>query len=66
MSNLTTKKGVPGDTFKRRETSPGKYQCGCTWIRTPEFGDQLVECPFHHSVTIAKVEQFERKHRERK
>ena len=44
-----------GDTYKRREVSPGLYQCGCKWT-----DDVLVQCPIHHQATVASVEAFER------
>jgi len=51
---------VPGDTYKRREVSPGVYQCGCRWTRNPAFGDVLVECPVHRQATHTSVAKFER------
>lgn len=49
-----------GDTYKRREVSPGVYQCGCTWTREPGWGDVLVECELHKLATKARVDRFER------
>ena len=51
------------DTYKRREVTPGVYQCGCYWEkRNDEFGkgDVLVECKIHRQATIASVNNFER------
>jgi hypothetical protein len=52
---MTRQRGS-GDTLKRREVSPGVYQCGCRWIRAEEDqrafaagvrGDVLKLCPLH-------------------
>jgi hypothetical protein len=51
---------MPGDDYKRRETSPGVYQCGCRWERRSGWGDVLVECPLHKAATRASVDKFER------
>jgi hypothetical protein len=52
-----------GDTYRRREVSPGVYQCGCYWTRCSEFGDVLVECDIHYQATVASVSKFEREAR---
>lgn len=49
-----------GDTYKRREVSPGQYQCGCRWERRPGRGDVLIECALHKEATRASVDRFER------
>jgi hypothetical protein len=58
---------MPGDDYKRREVSPGVYQCGCRWERMRTIhasGDVLVECPIHKAATRASVEKFERERNE--
>lgn len=49
-----------GDSYRRREVSPGVYQCGCHWVRSDLFGDILIECPIHAAATEASVRRFER------
>ena len=44
-----------GDPSKRIKASPGEFQCGCLWVRSPEYGDVLTECPIHRAATIASV-----------
>jgi NAD(P)H-hydrate repair Nnr-like enzyme with NAD(P)H-hydrate dehydratase domain len=44
-----------GDMYRRREVSPGVYQCGCQWTRIPGFGDVLEQCPIHAVATAALV-----------
>lgn len=53
------------DTYKRREISPGVYQCGCAWTRQPGLGDVLVECDLHRQATAASVARLERKEKDR-
>jgi hypothetical protein len=51
------------DSYKRKEVSPGVYQCGCKWERRDDSfgkGDVLVECSIHHQATVACVAKFER------
>jgi len=55
-----------GDTFKRREVSPGVYQCGCHWVRLVGWGDVLRECLIHHAAGAARLAAYERKQKERK
>jgi hypothetical protein len=53
--------GFGGDSYRRREVSPGVYQCGCRWVHYEEphevsggifvTGDVLIECDFHRSIT---------------
>lgn len=44
-----------GDSYNRIEVSKDTYQCGCHWIKDPDYGDVLVECPIHEQATIAHV-----------
>lgn len=53
-----------GDSYKRREVSPGVYQCGCYWKREVHYGDVLVECPIHKQAGEASLKRFERKQKE--
>lgn len=55
---------VSGDTYVRREVSPGVYQCGCRWERT-EHGDTMRECAIHGQATSASVDAFERREAQR-
>lgn len=48
------------DTFKRVATGKDHYQCGCHWLRSPVWGDQLIQCPIHGQATVASVRKFER------
>lgn len=57
---------MSGDSYKRREVAPGRYQCGCCWERVACFGDVLRECVFHKAATRARVDEFERKRKGKK
>lgn len=55
--------GFGGDTYRRRETTPGRFQCGCYWAKAHQVpgatqagvtGDVLVQCPLHQRATEAK------------
>lgn len=56
---------MTGDNYKRREVGEGVYQCGCRWVRDPQRGDVLKECPIHQQATRASVAEFERKRAEK-
>lgn len=47
-----------GDTYKRREVSPGVYQCGCRWDKW-EGGDILRQCALHQAHTAHSVRRFD-------
>jgi hypothetical protein len=49
-----------GDTFKRVAVDKDRYQCGCHWLRSPIWGDQLSQCPIHGAATVASVREFDR------
>ena len=49
-----------GDRYNRVKSGPDTYQCGCHWIKHPEFGDVLRQCPLHQAHTEAAVARFER------
>jgi hypothetical protein len=56
--------GFGGDTYRRREIEPGRYQCGCRWARAEDVpeafeagvrGDVLLQCPIHAAATMVKA-----------
>lgn len=56
--------GFGGDSYRRREIAPGRYQCGCRWVRAEDVpkawalgvrADILVLCPLHGRHTAATV-----------
>lgn len=49
-----------GDSYNRRKISEDEFQCGCHWIKDPDWGDVLVECPIHEQATIAHVRRTDR------
>lgn len=51
------------DTFKRIAVSKDKYQCGCHWLRSPVWGDQLIQCSIHGQASAALIRKLERERR---
>ena len=49
-----------GDSYKRIEVAPGRYQCGCEWKKLDWVGEFLSECAIHSAATASSVRKFDR------
>ena len=54
-----------GDSYKRIEVAPGRYQCGCEWKKLDLVGEFLSECAIHSAATASSVRKFDRERAER-